>query len=698
MEVKEKSKKRELIKTIAIIFLVILLILTFFSQTIMNYSLPEVSTQLVSSGTINPKIRGNGTLTANESYEVILKQTREVRSVCVKVGDKVEQGDLLFVLGDVESEELKTAQDNLDKLRIDYQKRVLELSKGYATDDQSVKAIREDLERAYAQRDANKVTDEEVSFAKGDLATAKNNLSQIEFTLKELNALQTENEEYANAKAEVSELETKVKTLTTTLEGFQDELEKLDSGADVSDVRKVQDAQAALEKAQYAWRSDWLAYKNTIQQLFSFVPQAGTLDFYSDSPQTINLTQQMYIETFFTQNNVSTIKPVDPSNPSGKDDAGVVSYAAESAKDYSEHKKAYDALLADQQDVEAKTQALQRLQQDSSISSGTVYEQRRTIQNKIDETNIELSAAQQDLRSAQQRMENASSNDSQLKAEIRSYEASQRAQQASITALEGTLAELQEKQTAYKTALETVASKERELATALSGKDFDKQLNNLDLQAMSLEIEKQQELVDKYQKDSVDAEILSKVSGVISAINVTAGKDTTPDQAMAVIDVVDQGYIIKVPVTNEQAKQVKVGDSAEVTNYRWGGDIKAVLESIAPDPSSGGQKKLLIFRVSGDVEAGANISLSIGQRSTVMDTIVPKSAIREDANGKFVLVVTARSTPLGNRYTATRAEVQILGEDDTSAAVSGLAANDYVITTSSKPLDPGSQVRMVENP
>ncbi len=698
MEVKEKSKKRELIKTIAIIFLVILLILTFFSQTIMNYSLPEVSTQLVSSGTINPKIRGNGTLTANESYEVILKQTREVRSVCVKVGDKVEQGDLLFVLGDVESEELKTAQDNLDKLRIDYQKRVLELSKGYATDDQSVKAIREDLERAYAQRDANKVTDEEVSFAKGDLATAKNNLSQIEFTLKELNALQTENEEYANAKAEVSELETKVKTLTTTLEGFQDELEKLDSGADVSDVRKVQDAQAALEKAQYAWRSDWLAYKNTIQQLFSFVPQAGTLDFYSDSPQTINLTQQMYIETFFTQNNVSTIKPVDPSNPSGKDDAGVVSYAAGAAKDYSEHKKAYDALLADQQDVEAKTQALQRLQQDSSISSGTVYEQRRTIQNKIDETNIELSAAQQDLRSAQQRMENASSNDSQLKAEIRSYEASQRAQQASITALEGTLAELQEKQTAYKTALETVASKERELATALSGKDFDKQLNNLDLQAMSLEIEKQQELVDKYQKDSVDAEILSKVSGVISAINVTAGKDTTPDQAMAVIDVVDQGYIIKVPVTNEQAKQVKVGDSAEVTNYRWGGDIKAVLESIAPDPSSGGQKKLLIFRVSGDVEAGANISLSIGQRSTVMDTIVPKSAIREDANGKFVLVVTARSTPLGNRYTATRAEVQILGEDDTSAAVSGLAANDYVITTSSKPLDPGSQVRMVENP
>ena len=60
--------------------------------------------------------------------------------------------------------------------------------------------------------------------------------------------------------------------------------------------------------------------------------------------------------------------------------------------------------------------------------------------------------------------------------------------------------------------------------------------------------------------------------------------------------------------------------------------------------------------------------------------------------------MTSKNTPLGNRYTATRAEVQVLAEDDTSVAVSGLANNDYVITTSSKPLDAGSQVRMVENP
>ena len=60
-----KVKKREWVKTAAIIFLAVLLVLTFFSNTIMNASLPEVAAQQVSSGAINAKIRGSGTIAAN---------------------------------------------------------------------------------------------------------------------------------------------------------------------------------------------------------------------------------------------------------------------------------------------------------------------------------------------------------------------------------------------------------------------------------------------------------------------------------------------------------------------------------------------------------------------------------------------------------------------------------------------------------
>lgn len=724
MEVKEKSKKRELIKTIAIIFLAVLLVLTFFSQTIMNRSLPEVATQMASSGTINAKVRGSGTLAANESYEVNINQTREVRSVCVKVGDKVETGDLLFVLGDVESQELKTAQEALDNARISYQKRVLELSKTYATEDQNVKTIREDLEEAYALRDANYVTDEEISLAKADVATARNGLtgiksvlSQIELALKELNALQTDSEEYTNAKAKVTELEAKVSQLEGTIDGYDKEIEGYqqqlgESGGSSDTAAALDSAQRAVSDARAKWQNDFNANSTVYTQLLDHVEAyySGRLESIPSLDRSAGIStdafmkQDSYVRTYLA-NSGST-------GSDKKEDQGEAEVRDASQANTAEESRVYNLLYADQQAIETAAEALAKAQQAASSANNTAWSQEKAIRDKIaaaqrnrSEAESELASVQRDLRTAESELASASSANAQVKDQIRQQEANQRQQEAlqtqqeaQITNLESVLAELQEKQTAYKAALETVSAKERELETALSGKDIDKQLNNLDLQSMSLEIQKYEEQVAKYRKDSVDAEITSPVSGVITAISVSAGKETTPDAAMATIDVVDRGYTIKIPVTNEQAKQVKVGDTAEVTNYYWGGDITATLEQIAPDPSSGGQKKLLVFRVTGDIEAGTNLTLSIGQRSAPFNTIVPKSALREDANGKFVFTITSKSTPLGNRYTATRVDVQVLAEDDTSAAVSGLAENDYVITTSSKPLDAGSQVRMVENP
>ena len=85
----KKTKRREWVKTAAIIFLSVMLVLTFFSQTIMNYSLPEVAAQYVQSGTITAKIRGMGMIESGDPYNVMVKETRKVSSVAVRVGDKV---------------------------------------------------------------------------------------------------------------------------------------------------------------------------------------------------------------------------------------------------------------------------------------------------------------------------------------------------------------------------------------------------------------------------------------------------------------------------------------------------------------------------------------------------------------------------------------------------------------------------------
>ena len=104
------KKRREWVKNAAIIFLSVMLVLTFFSNTFMNYSLPEVAAQYVQSGTITAKIRGTGTVESGDPYNVKISETRTISSVLVKTGDKVEKGDPLFLLEDKESKELTDAQ------------------------------------------------------------------------------------------------------------------------------------------------------------------------------------------------------------------------------------------------------------------------------------------------------------------------------------------------------------------------------------------------------------------------------------------------------------------------------------------------------------------------------------------------------------------------------------------------------------
>ncbi len=122
MNENEGRKKREWVKNAAIVFLTIMLILTFFSNTIMNYSLPEVATQYVQSGSITAKVRGTGNVEATDPYNVVVKESRVISSVAVKQGDEVEKDQVLYYLEDKESDELKTAEKELGELELAYMK------------------------------------------------------------------------------------------------------------------------------------------------------------------------------------------------------------------------------------------------------------------------------------------------------------------------------------------------------------------------------------------------------------------------------------------------------------------------------------------------------------------------------------------------------------------------------------------------
>lgn len=86
---KDNNKRKDRIKNITIVFLGVMLVLTLFSNTIMNYSLVEVSTQQIMSDSLTTKVRGTGTVEASEGYSVTVPESRKIATVDVKTGDEV---------------------------------------------------------------------------------------------------------------------------------------------------------------------------------------------------------------------------------------------------------------------------------------------------------------------------------------------------------------------------------------------------------------------------------------------------------------------------------------------------------------------------------------------------------------------------------------------------------------------------------
>ena len=122
---KNENKKKDWIKNAIIIFLAIMLILTLFSNTITNMSLPQVSTAQVVEGTITETVRGSGKVEA-DPYTIKATETRTIASMIVSKGDHVEIGDTICELADTNSDELTKAQTELDELENKYLTKMFE--------------------------------------------------------------------------------------------------------------------------------------------------------------------------------------------------------------------------------------------------------------------------------------------------------------------------------------------------------------------------------------------------------------------------------------------------------------------------------------------------------------------------------------------------------------------------------------------
>lgn len=614
----EKRPRRKLIMRIMTVFIVIMLFLTFFSNTILNYSLPEVATATVSSGTVTNRVSVEGEVEMNSDYEVTVSGQRVIREVKFESGDKVKEGDVLFVFEDGENTELSEAKDQLESLEINYAKSLLKMAPDYEDDNEAITEAKADLQKAIDEQTEAKKKNKELDALKKTAAKAK---AKVEKQQEKVNKLKekvdgySEKGDYSTATAQVETDRAAVKSEEASLASLKKELSRLTE--DYNDTKDAYSKNVAAYKA-YLLKLD--EYKKKMADF-----DAGRIDKEPEAPDPVS----------------------EPELPSEKE------YKRNVEDKQIEIAASEERLAAAKEQLKKSEKAVKTLS--PSVDVNADY--------KVENKTLELYQAE--LAKADKAVEDY----------------------GTVTENEAATENVKTKRKALETAIEALDDKKKQDALTAESEAYDKK-------SSEKEIEKQKEKIKKLEEQDDINQVKSKHDGIITEISCKAGDTVAAETPIAKVQIEGSGYIVKTTVTKQQANLIKVGNTATVENV-WDRELTAEVKSIKPNPENAGQSMNVVFTIKGDATPSENIQMTVGEKSGRYDTIVPSNAVKTDSEGKFVLVVTVKGTPLGNRYNVKKVRVDVEATDGKSTAVSGeIFEWENVVTNASKSLDDGQQVRL----
>ncbi|MCI8307324.1 MAG: HlyD family efflux transporter periplasmic adaptor subunit [Lachnospiraceae bacterium] len=567
----EKLRNRkEWIKNAIIIFLIVMLILTFCSDSIMNMYLPEVSTESVTSGKIQESIRGTGAAELSKGYQVKLKESRTIKQINVKVGQAVKVGDVLFTLEPSDGTELDTAKSTYIELQAEYQKKLLGTDYSYDKEKLAIKNAKDDYDKA----------------------------------VETLNGIDGKNATITKKQAKLAKYDAKIAKYENKIIAYDTEIADLSSKTDVA-----------------MFQADLTAKQRILTTL---------------------------------KNELTDIE-------------------------------ADLAALSAQGGDQAAILELERQKRDKGVEVANAQNDVTIADNEVKKANDNIKL-----------LDSAKSNKEKATNYLNKYKVKQTTLSAEIETLKSAVplktdaeAMVEEKENTWNTLVLEYESKKRE-------DNHTQETEKIELNAAKQRLIAQKKLVEDLMADSAKTEITAEQEGQVASIAAAPGDISQPDMPLAVIASDKDGFEVKVSVTKEQAAKVKAGQNATVENY-WSGEIKAVVASISADAENPGSS-VITFAVSGEgINEGDSVSISIGGESKMYDLVVPRSSVFEDNNGKFVLTLDSKNTPLGNRYIATRHDVEVLAQNDTKMAIStDLNGYEYVIVAASEAITPGEQVKLKE--
>ncbi len=649
----EKSFKRrkDLIKNFIIVFLVVMLVLTFFSNTIMNHSLPQVAVQYIQPGSITSVIRGEGIVESGDPYSVMVKQQKTVSKVLVKVGAVVHEGDILVSLDGEESEELKTAkkaledaEDALDAAKDAYNKALLsdEVTNAIISSSQGELNIDELRRRITNAQNAVTAAENEVKECQKNYDAINNQISILSAAyVSEGSKAQVE-----KLKAEYDNAQAALETAATNLTAAQ------------ADLTAANTALSAAQGAVAVAESEKDAAQAELDRLNDFKGIMDKRQAHIDDPLKPALDpdeQEIFDETVSADpdilNQITNRITVATAN---------LSLATQ----------AYNDAVLDAPSNIASAQA--------QVTAATTA--KNNAQTAYDNANAACTKAKEAYETAKAQNDSGEINNSDTLSNLK-YQLEVAG--VSLTNAKNKLAEKEE-------ALKDIVGDIGQMETLNSlKKEVDKKKEDVD---------KQKEEVAKIETESSAEDVKAPISGTILSVNVTSGKKTSLDDPVVTIQPEGQGFTMSFSVDNDKAKTITVGDEATVTNSWWYNDVTGVVATVRPDPNDANRKKLVTLNLQGSLTAGQTLTMSINSKTSNYDMIVPSSALKNDNKGDYVLVVESKSSPLGNRYFAVRYDVEILATDDIQTAIKGaFEGYEPVVTTATKDITEGQQIRLSEN-
>lgn len=571
MQKVRETLSRPWVKNAAIIFLVVMLLLTFFSNTIRNRSLMEVEVAQPTMGTIDNRIRGTAEAEANNAYQIESDALQEILAVFVREGQEVEVGDRLFELAISDEDPLQAAIRLLNERRVAHQQALLAITGGdFAMQNENVRAAREDLQRAQSTRAALGTINVTAATAQIRVNTATAALAALQAELDFVDALDSRS---ARIGAQVRAVEAIVAQMIA-LTGF--------SYADY--VARIAELEAERDR---------LTGTGSDALLQGVIEQLNELNRHAAQMASLNLE--------FTN--------------------------AERAM-HTAATNARSALLS------------------------------------------EMNTAQTDLTTAEATLARALS----IEAADETVRAAQRALNAVLIAL---------------------ASEQQQLSVAEAQKLLDLQLLEEEIAELETRVERLQAGTEPTETEDGAVILLARHAGVIANVTAVVGQMAEPGLPLAEILIDAMGYTAELTITTAQAGQIHVGSEVDVQSMNWGAGISGRVAVIRPNPVDPGNQRIVEIALEGNVTAGEQLQLAVVLPPLRHDTIVPRTAVHQDAAGDHIYVVHSRTSPLGTRYQARRVDVIIEGEDETQAAVRGdIGWFDNIIIRSSGTIADRDYVRL----